>query len=141
MNYYISKLIKRNQYELLDMFNTNEEAEIAFNKLSEKNKIASKVVSIPEIKDGLILYRNGKYYRTIIGMSEFVYFLQEDINDKNEIVDPVMKENLIKWFIEEKIDAIEKYNKDLKFQNVEDTLNKNDIDNARNDVVKESEDN
>ena len=125
MKHYI-KSKQEFTYTLSEPFDTEELAEERLNTYDNKLKKHSNIITLPEIKLGMVLYTNGNYYKTIVGESSNLYFLRKDINDKSSISDMVQKTSLIKWFIDEKIDNIEEYNNNIKFDVIDDFFGEND---------------
>ena len=137
MNYYIVKTIDHNQYELSEPFETKEEIEAKYSRLQTKTKKISKVVQIPDIRDGLVLYKNGEYYKTITGTGS-VYFLSKDVNDKHELTDMVSKESLLKWYIDGKIDTVEEYNDSIEFEDIDANMFYNNVTYDENEEIPEN---
>lgn len=118
MDFYI-RTIKENNYVLSEPYNTLEEAETKLQHLHKKSKPTAKIIKIPEVKNGLNLFREGKYYRTIVGSSKYVYFL-DNVNKPMDICDVVLKEHLQNWYVKEILDGIETYSDDIEFKDVKD---------------------
>ena len=113
MKYYI-RTIKERKYELSsEEFDTREDAEKKINHMHHENRSKSDTIGIPNIKVGLKLFREGKYYKTIISELPDLWFLQGEINNKDNIPNPVRKEKLIDWYVTEKIDQIEEYDEEI----------------------------
>jgi len=121
MKYYI-RTKKELNYELSEPFDTQKQAEEKFEHLHKKTKAKSSVISIPEIRNGLILYlNNGYYYKTICGSGKSLWFLKDNPKD-DEIPDPMLKENLLNLFLTNKLLSVEEYYEDenVKFENIQD---------------------
>ncbi|MFC0903905.1 hypothetical protein ACFHWD_04265 [Clostridium sp. MT-14] len=92
----------------------NKDKEELINKLNKNysdKKYHAKVIGIPEIKLGLKLYRNGQYYKTIIGISDTLYYMT-NVNTftPGVIPDPMRIERLTQLFIKGLLDTdIEEY--------------------------------
>jgi hypothetical protein len=117
MNYYIKTEGKElSEATLSETFKTYESANEHLQKLHKKNKEKSTVVSVPELKIGLVLYNkaSGKYYKTITKEDDILYFTKKDPLDKTEISSPVRKEKMIQWFTDGQLRAVEEYNTDVK---------------------------
>ena len=118
MQYYI-RAKKELNYILSTPFDTKECAEAELNKADDKAKKKSAIFEIPTIKDGLNLYRSRKYWKTIIGKSTNLWFLN-DVDNLDDISTPVNKETLINWFINGSLDSDkEDYNCNIKFEDLD----------------------
>ena len=120
MKWYI-KSKKELSYELSEGFDSKEEAEEKLSHMHKKKKDKSEIISIPEIKNGSVLYKNGFIYFYVTGHSNSEWFLQKNLTDKNEIATPVRKEKMIDWFACKMLDAVEQYCDDIEFIDVRDT--------------------
>ena len=119
MKWYI-KSKKELSYELSEGFDDFEECQQKLNHMHQKKRDKSKIVQIPEIKNGLILYKNGFFYSLITGHSNSEWFIQKDLTNKNEIATPVRIEKMIDWFACKMLDAVEQYRDDIEFIDVQD---------------------
>ena len=117
MQYYIQTKKELN-YILSAPFDTRESAEAELEKADDKTKKKSVIYEIPTIKDGLNLYRNGSYWKTIIGEITCLWLLG-DINDLDDISTPVEKETLVRWFIKMNLDIREDYNNGIEFKDLD----------------------
>jgi hypothetical protein len=129
--YYI-KTCTNNGYELSKAFDSKKDAEKKLNNMRGRNKRKSEIIAIPFIRDGLNLYRDGKYYKTIVGEAKYIWLLQR-YDDANSIPDMVLKDHLIDWFVKGIVDSTEDYNDDLDFHDLED-------DDEDAEDIKENED-
>ena len=118
MQYYIRSK-KELHFILSAPFDTRESAEAELNKADDKTKKKSNIYEIPTIKDGLNLYRSRKYWKTIIGKSTNLWFLN-DVDNLDDISTPVNKETLVNWFINGSLDSDkEDYNCNIKFEDLD----------------------
>ena len=118
MQYYIRSK-KELHFILSAPFDTRESAEAELNKADDKTKKKSNIFEVPVIKDGLNLYRSRKYWKTIIGKSTNLWFLN-DVDNLDDISTPVNKETLVNWFINGSLDADkEDYNCNIKFEDLD----------------------
>ena len=118
MQYYI-RAKKELNYILSLPYDTRESAETELDKADEKTKKKSAIFEIPAIRDGLNLYRNGEYWKTIIGKSTNLWFLN-NVDRLDDISTPVNKETLVNWFINGSLDASkEDYNCNIKFEDLD----------------------
>jgi hypothetical protein len=84
--------------ELYKIYDTIEQAEKKSNKLTKENK-NNEVIPIPsEFKAGLKLYKNGIYKKTIVEETKTLFMLNNTEN-MEFIPDPVLKDNLINYFV------------------------------------------
>ena len=93
--------------ESLGNYETKERAE---NKVESKlkhkrNKDDYKIVGIPDIRAGLILYKNKEYYKTIIDEKKSIWLMKNTENDEIDYADPTLKESVLAWIIDGKIDG------------------------------------
>ena len=118
MQYYIRSK-KELHFILSAPFGTRESAEAELNKADDRTKKKSTIFEVPTIKDGLNLYRSGSYWKTIIGKSTNLWFLN-DVDNLDDISTPVNKETLVNWFINGSLDADkEDYNCNIKFEDLD----------------------
>jgi hypothetical protein len=136
MEYYI-RTKKELDFDLSDAFTSHHDAKQTMDKMHIKNKENSKIIEIPEIRNGLNLFRGeNSYYGTIIGTGSSLYFIS-DLSKEDYIPDPFDKQRLFKRFVEEVFLPIESYCEGIEFHNVKDF----DIDNILSavDFTKEND--
>lgn len=126
--YYYIRTAKEGNYELSEPYGTFAEAKHKLENMHKKNRDKSKVVEIPEIREGLNLYRmNGSYFTTIIGESSRVWYCNR-LDEKRELIDDAFqKDTVMKWFVDEKLYPAESYTEDIEFVHIQD-LDLGDMD-------------
>ena len=108
MDYYV-RTKKELSLELSAAFPTFELAEEKLKKMQIRTREHSSVIPIPDIRSGLRLYRNGQYWRTIIGESSSVWFCNRTDDKKEQMDDAFQKDTVLRWFVEELLDPREEY--------------------------------
>lgn len=120
MFYYI-RTKKEQDYEISEPYSTFAEAKHKLENMHKKNREKSKIVEIPEIREGLHLYRmNGAYLGTIIGESKNLYYVNRLDDRKDTTDDGYRKETVLRWFIEEKLYPVESYAEGINFVHIQD---------------------
>jgi hypothetical protein len=126
----------KNSYEVLDTKDTMELANKRLEKLSKKLKRTDiKIIGVPEVGAGSKLYRNGRYYATVVNESKDILFIN---NTENPMFydDCILKTNIEKYFYLGKFDegiesidedymnnlCIDDYNEDFNNEDTENTI-------------------
>lgn len=87
-------------------FDTLEEMKKQLKKMRTKKTVTT--ASIPEIKPGLILYRNNQRYGFIVKETSSLYHIYE-FRTQDGILMPFLKENLVRYFKTGVFDSVEEY--------------------------------
>jgi len=112
MKYYIYSP-KEMSYELSE-HESREEAETKMSHMHKKKREKSRVVGIPEIKKGLKLFVDNNYYQTIVEVGDNLYYTLKDIHNEDDILNPIIKDHLIEWFLYGRLDSDrEEYNEEI----------------------------
>lgn len=111
MNYYLYNESKK---DLSDPITEKWIADYQLSKLHKNTRDKTKVISIPEIKEGLKLFtgtkENPKYYETIIGSSASSWICDyTDGRPSQQPQDMFIKDNLLKLFLKGTLAPIEEY--------------------------------
>jgi len=120
MNYYLYNESKK---ELSSPITEQWIAETQLSKLHKSTRDKTKVIAIPEIKEGLKLFKgnieNPKYYETIVGSSGSSWVCDyTDGSPRQDPQDMFIKDNLFKLFLTGKLANIELYEEDKKYKHV-----------------------
>lgn len=118
MNYYLYNESKK---ELSNPISEQWIADTQLSKLPKSVRNKTEVIHIPDIREGLKIYTaNGKYYKTIIGSSDSVWFMNyTDGRRMDDIHDVFLKDGVIKRYINEIFDRnIEEYETGDKVEHI-----------------------
>lgn len=122
----------------------DENKEKVRDKLNKKytdKRYRAKIIGIPEIEVGLRLYKEDNYYKTIIGETNSLFYLDNEYNDNpNRIPDPTRKESIMSWFINEIVTPdVDEYGKDYDKYFVH--MDNKDLEDEEDDINNEEPDN
>lgn len=107
---YLLRIYKEGRNQLYKIYNDQIQAERKIKKSFNDIKYKAKVIKIPNIKPGLILYKNNKqYFGTIVKETASMWLIANTelaIDDTN----PFLKETFIDKFMNEQLeDGYEEY--------------------------------
>lgn len=137
---YALVITKGKDKELYKIYDNIEQAE---RKLKKSFQTNGKIVKIPNIKSGLKIFRNERYYATIVRSSKNLYFLN---NTENPMFydDCILKTNMEKYFYLGRFDeGIELYDSEFIDCVLEDlgdeVANDNENENNKDENIESEE--